>query len=92
MRRVVLFKRKPDADPAAFEAAILALQQLDGHIDEIDGWWVESNAGNEGMWDAAIVGDFADAAAIKAYGDHPLHVEAATAVAAVADFAVFDSK
>jgi hypothetical protein len=92
VRRVVLFKKKPDADPAAFAAAVAALAQLDRHVEVIDGWWVQENQGHEGMWDAAIVGDFADASAVKAYEEHPKHVEAATAAVAVADYAVFDSK
>lgn len=92
MRRIVLFKKKADADPAAFEAAVAGLQQLDQHITVIDAWWVESNQGAEGMWDAAIVGEFADRAAVTAYEEHPRHVEAATAMVALADYAVFDSE
>lgn len=92
MRRVVLFKKKDGADAAAFEAAVAGLAELDEHIAVIDGWWVQSNQGREGMWDAAIVGDFADAAAIRAYEEHERHVAAATAMVALADYAVFDSK
>lgn len=91
MRRVVLFKRKPEASEADFRAAIAGLEVLDQKMSEMDTWWVACNPGAEGMWDAALVADFADVATCKAYEVHPEHVAAATAVGAVSEFAVFDT-
>jgi hypothetical protein len=44
------------------------------------------------MWDAALIADFNDVDTLRRYESHVQHVEAATAVAAVSDFAVFDSR
>jgi hypothetical protein len=44
------------------------------------------------MWDAALIADFADVDTLRRYESHVQHVEAATAVAEVSDFAVFDSR
>ena len=91
MKRVVLFRRKPDADVDAFISAIAGLEVLDQSMTEMDTWWVSSNVGVPGMWDAALVADFADADAVHRYENHPDHVAAATVVGGVAEFAVFDS-
>jgi hypothetical protein len=90
MRRVVLFKRKAEADPQQFQAALANLQTLDQRMPGLDSWWLEINAGRDGLWDAALVADFPDEAALRAYEQHPMHVEAGGAVAAVSEFAVFD--
>ena len=45
----------------------------------------------EGLWDGALIADFPDIATLRQYEVHPEHVAAATAVAVVSDFAVFDS-
>jgi chitodextrinase len=92
MRRVVLFRKKAEADPAVFEAAIGGLVVLDQKMTEMTTWWVSVNQGAEGMWDAALVADFVDVEALRRYEQHPSHVEAATAVGEVSEFAVFDSK
>lgn len=91
MRRVVLFRRKADASEVDFAHALAHLQTLDERMDEMQSWWLEVNPGGEGMWDAALVADFADAEALRRYEGHPEHVAAGTAVAAVSEFAVFDS-
>lgn len=91
MRRVVLFKKKMDADPEAFGAALAALKTLDQRMTGMTSWWLEMNPGPEGMWDAALIADFPDTTALRAYEGHPEHVAAGTAVAQVSEFAVFDS-
>jgi hypothetical protein len=91
MRRLVLFRRLPEASEADFLAAIDGLRVLDQSMTEMDSWWVSANPGGEGKWDAALVADFADEAACRAYEVHPAHVAAASAVGPVAEFAVFDS-
>ena len=91
MRRVVLFRRKDGASEADFAAALAGLQTLDQRMDEMQTWWLEVNPGAEGMWDAALIADFADVASLRRYEGHPEHVAAGGAVAAVSDFAVFDS-
>lgn len=91
VRRVVLFRKKPEADTAAFVAAIGGLQVLDRTMTEMTAWWVSCNVGVEGLWDAALVGDFPDVEALRRYESHPAHVSAAGAVGQVSDFAVFDS-
>ena len=91
MRRVVLFKKKADADPQAFAAALAGLQTLDQRMSEMTSWWLEVNPGPEGMWDAALIADFPDVATLRRYEVHTEHASAATAVAAVSEFAIFDS-
>ena len=91
MRRVVLFKKKSDAQAQDFAAALAALQTLDQRMSGMTSWWLEINPGPEGMWDAALIADFPSVDALLAYEGHPEHVAAGTAVAAVSDFAVFDS-
>ena len=91
VRRVVLFKCKQDADPQEFAAALTHLSSLNLRMTEMSSWWLEVNPGPEGMWDAALIADFADVETLRQYESHPQHVEAATAVAAVSEFAVFDS-
>ena len=91
MRRVVLFRKKPEASEAEFRSAIAGLEVLDQKMSEMSTWWVACHPGGEGMWDAALVADFADTAACKAYEVHPEHVAAATVVGGVAEFAVFDT-
>ena len=92
MRRVVLFKKKADADLQAFTSALGHLQTLDKRMAEMNTWWLEINPGPEGMWDAALVADFTDVDSLHRYENHEQHIQAATAVAAVSDFAVFDSR
>jgi len=92
MRRVVLFKKKADADPQSFATALEHLQTLDQRMSEMSTWWLETNPGHEGMWDAALIADFADVDTLRRYESHVQHMEAATAVAEVSDFAVFDSR
>ncbi len=91
MRRVVLFKCKPDADTQEFAAALVHLKTLNERMSEMSTWWLEVNLGPEGMWDAALIADFADVETLRRYENHPQHVEAATAVAGISDFAIFDS-
>lgn len=92
MRRVVLFRKKPEADVEAFVSAIGGLEVLDRTMTEMSLWWVSCNAGVDGRWDAALVADFVDEVALRGYENHPDHVAAATVVAGVSEFAVFDSK
>jgi len=92
MRRVVLFKKKAEADPEDFASALGHLQTLDTRMSEMSTWWLEINPGPEGMWDAALIADFNNVDTLRRYESHAQHVEAATAVAAVSDFAVFDSR
>ncbi len=91
MRRVVLFKCKPNADPQAFAAALAHLKTLDKRMSDMNSWWLEVNPGPDGMWDAALIADFPDIETLRRYENHPEHVEAATAVAGVSEFAIFDS-
>lgn len=91
MRRVVLFKCKQEADPQAFAAALAHLSTLNERMSEMSSWWLEVNPGPEGIWDAALIADFADVETLRRYENHPHHLEAATAVANVSEFAVFDS-
>lgn len=92
MRRVVLFRKKAEVNDADFHAALAVLQSLDRRMSEMTSWWVEGNSGVEGMWDAALVADFPDVAACKAYEVHPEHVAAAGGMGGVcSEFAVFDT-
>lgn len=92
MRRVVLFKLKADADAAEFVASLETLQTLDERILEMKTWSLEICVGREGLWDACLIADFDDFEALHRYENHPEHVAAGGAVAAVSDFAVFDSE
>lgn len=91
MRRIVLFKKKQDSDLPEFTAALANLKNLDQRMSGMTSWWLEMNIGNEALWDAALVADFDDLDALRAYEGHQEHVKAATSVAAVSEFAVFDS-
>lgn len=91
MRRVVLFRCKDGASQADFTAALENLRSLDQRMTQMQSWWLEVNPGAEGLWDAALIADFPDIATLREYENHPEHVAAGTAVAAVSEFAVFDS-
>ena len=92
MRRIVLFRKKSQASEGDFRAAIAGLEVLDEKMSEMSTWWVSCNPGVADMWDAALVADFPDADACKAYEVHPQHVAAAAVVGIVSEFAVFDSE
>lgn len=91
MRRIVLFRRKADASEVDFTAALSNLKTLDERMSEMQSWWLEVNPGGDAMWDAALIADFTDVEALRRYEVHPEHVAAGSAVAAVSEFAVFDS-
>jgi muramoyltetrapeptide carboxypeptidase LdcA involved in peptidoglycan recycling len=90
LQRVVLFRKKAGVDGKDFDQKILALEPLEGQIDEIQSWTVSVTnvAGTE--WDGILIGDFRNAEEMQRYADHPAHVEVANAIGGVADFALFD--
>lgn len=92
MRRVVMFKKKSDAQWAEFDAALAGLVTLDQHMSEMDSWWVTTRDSGGSAWDGVLIADFADLDALSRYENHPKHVEVATGVAAVSEFAVFDTE
>jgi len=92
MRRVVLFRKKPEASEGDFRAAIAGLEALDEKMGEMSTWWVSCNPGVTDMWDAALVADFLNADVCRDYEVHPQHVAAAAVVGMVSEFAVFDSE
>lgn len=91
MRRIVLFRRKNGADAQAFDSALKALSTLDSKISGIDMWWVAVAPSTTDAWDAALIADFPSIEAMEAYDQHPAHVQVATAVGEVSDFAVFNT-
>lgn len=92
MKRVVLFKRKADADSTEFVRALENLQTLNQRVHDMSSWSLDICAGREGLWDACLIADFDDTDALHRYESHPEHVAAGGAVAAVSEFAVFDSE
>lgn len=92
MKRVVLFKCKADAATMDFIQALKNLKTLNERVTEMDSWWLEMSVGRDGLWDACLIADFSDAAALQRYENHPAHVAAGEAVAAVSEFAVFDTE
>ena len=74
LRHLVLFDLDDDADDAAVDAAIVALRGLAGEIEEVRELHVSRDAGlADGNADLALLVVVEDAAAWRAYQEHPSH-------------------
>ncbi len=73
-RHVVLFRWRPESTRAQIDSLERALSALPGQVPQIRAYRYGSDAGLvSGNFDFAIVADFDDAAAFRAYVDHPAH-------------------
>ena len=73
-RHVVLFRFRPEATAAQLAALERALAALPGQVPQIRAYRFGADAGLvPGNFDFAIVADFADDEAFRAYVDHPAH-------------------
>ncbi len=74
LRHLVLFDLADDADPAAVDAAIGALRDLAEEVEEVRELHVGRDAGlADGNADLALLVVVDDAAAWRAYQEHPAH-------------------
>lgn len=74
LRHLVLFDLADDADPAAVDAAIAALRDLADLVEVVRELHVGRDAGlADGNVDLALLVVVDDAAAWRAYQDHPAH-------------------
>lgn len=90
VRRVVLFRAKPEAEEADFVAALRDLQTLDQRMSGMTSWWVDIHPNREGMWDAVLVADFESPEVVSEYEVHPEHARVASVIGQLSDFAIFD--
>ncbi|WP_207454472.1 Dabb family protein [Desertivibrio insolitus] len=79
IRHIVLWTFNGETDAERLEQgarAAAALQALPAMIPEIQSFTVASNTVDiDRNSDLALVAEFTDAAALKAYGDHPEHLK-----------------
>ena len=76
LRHVVLFTWSEDADPATREATLAALRRLPEEVGGMTAFAVGPDAGlAEGNAHTALVADFPDTEAFRAYAGHPRHLE-----------------
>ena len=74
IRHVVMFKWNPEVTDAEISATSTALDGLPEVIDTIVAYRHGRDLGiNDGNFDYAVVGDFADEAGYLTYRDHPAH-------------------
>ena len=74
LRHIALFRLKPDAPADARQSLEEGLFLLAQTIDVIESYDYGADLGlREGNFDFAVVADFRDADAFRAYVDHPDH-------------------
>lgn len=74
LRHLVLFDLADDADPAAVDAAVGALRDLAEEVEAVRELHVGRDAGlADGNADLALLVVVEDAAAWRAYQEHPAH-------------------
>jgi len=79
LRHVVLFRWRAETTPAQLEALGRALVALPGQVPQIRAYRFGADAKLvEGNFDFAIVADFDDVAAWRAYAAHPAHQKLVT--------------
>ena len=79
LRHLVLFDLADDATDAAVDALVAALRGLAGEVDAVRELHVGRDAGlAEGNADLALLVVVDDAAAWRAYQDHPAHQRVVT--------------
>ena len=71
---LVLFTWKPGTDPAAVAELQRELQEFATGLDGCERYSAEPSAGLRDGANFAVVADFADEAAWRAYADHPDHL------------------
>jgi hypothetical protein len=86
IKHVVFFKFKPEAAAADRKAALDGLRALPGKIDVIRSFEVSDNVlPSARAWDAVLIGEYDDLAALNSYDKHEAHVQAATRMKAVCE-------
>ena len=76
LRHVVLFTWSEDTDPATRDAILAALRRLPEEVGGMTSFAVGPDAGLvEGNAHTALVADFADVEAFRAYASDPRHLE-----------------
>jgi hypothetical protein len=76
LRHVVIFTWTEDTDPATREATLAALRRLPEEVGGMTSFHVGPDAGLvEGNAHTALVADFPDAEAFRAYAADPRHLE-----------------
>lgn len=75
-RHIVLFRWSDDATQDRIDAAFAGLAELPDRIPEIKGYHFGLDAGlADGNFDAAVVGDFDDVDAYRAYATNSAHTD-----------------
>ncbi len=76
LRHVVLVRLKDDAVDGTREMLLEELSRLPDLIPDISSYSFGTDLGlAEGNYDLGIVAEFADAAALRRYAEHPAHQE-----------------
>jgi len=91
IRRIVMFRKKPEAGIDDLAGALADLKTLDSRMSHMSSWWVDIAPGRDGFWDAVLLAEFPDAATVDAYNSHPEHHAVASRIGSLAEVAIFDS-
>lgn len=76
VRHLVLFKFRPDTDPAAIQALADGLRALPAQIPEIVDYHVGPDIGlADSNWDFGVSADFDGVDDFHTYRGHPAHVD-----------------
>jgi hypothetical protein len=86
IKHVVFFKFKQDATASDRKAALDSLRALPHQIDVIRSFEVGENVlDSPRAWDAVLIGEYDDLAALDVYTRHDAHVQAATRIRGLCD-------
>jgi hypothetical protein len=81
IKHVVFFKFKPEAPASDRKAGLDGLRALPSQIEVIRSFEVGENVLESARaWDAVLIGEYDDLAALDIYSRHEAHVHAATAI------------
>jgi hypothetical protein len=81
IKHVVFFKFKPEAPASDRKAALDSLRALPAQIEVIRSFEVGHNVlESPRAWDAVLIGEYDDLAALDIYNRHEAHVQAATSI------------
>ncbi|HKV39848.1 MAG TPA: Dabb family protein [Blastocatellia bacterium] len=86
IRHVVFFKFKPEASKAQRDSVVAQLRALPDQIDVIRKFEVGENILPQARaWDAVLIGEYDDLAALDVYSNHPAHVAVVARIREISD-------
>jgi hypothetical protein len=73
IKHLVLFKRKPDYDRAAYEEMLAGFRAIQGKIAYVKNMSIGEDFSHRGSFDVALCCDFENEDELRAYGQHAEH-------------------